>query len=181
MSDGKSLNIQIMNVHIMFSRFYKIAAALLVFLFISVISFGQDYDPPPTLDEMSSLKKLVLGIEDTQIDRNGKIKVLKNIDFETYVEREILIEKWMHDKDLWMHRANEMHESMPIEDWMHSRGAWNLIDSDLGRLQKPEPEPSIELAEWMYADEFVLGTSEFRNSSQLEAWMSDRSFWIVKK
>jgi hypothetical protein len=152
-----------------------------VLLLISVISFGQDYDPPPTSDEMSSLKKLVLGIEDTQIDRNGTLKVLKNIDFETYVEREILIENWMHDKDLWMQRANDMHGSTPIEDWMHSKGAWNLIDSDLGRLQKPEPEPRIELAEWMYADEFILGTSEFRNSNRLEAWMSDRSSWIVKK
>lgn len=171
-----------MNLSTMFSRIYKIAGLLLAFLLISVITHGQDYHfPTKVQDEMSSLKKLVLGIDNTQIKKKDAIKVLKYIDFETYVEREILIEKWMHDRNLWMHGTNDINEPTPIEDWMHKNGAWKLIDSDLGKLQKPEPEPRIELAEWMYADEFIQENTDFSNTSRLERWMSDRSYWIVKK
>jgi hypothetical protein len=182
MSDGKSLNIQIMKLSIMFSRIYKTAGTLLAFLLISVIINGQDYNySPPVQDKMSSLKRLVLGIDGTQNDHQNEMKILKNIDFETYVKREILIEKWMHDKNLWMHGTNDLNETTPIEDWMYKNGAWKLIDSDLGMLQKPEPDPKIELAEWMYAEEFIQENTNFSNTSHLERWMSDRSYWIVKK
>ena len=171
-----------MNLVTMFSRIYKATGTLLVLLFISVITNGQDFNyPTGNQDEMSSLKKLVLGIDNTQINTKDQIKVLRNIDFETYVEREILIEKWMHDRNLWMHGTNSISEPTPIEDWMYKNGAWKLIDSDLGKLQKPESEPRIELAEWMYADEFIQDNTDLSHTCQLERWMTDRSYWIVKK
>ena len=171
-----------MNLHIMFSGIYKIAGTLLVFLFISVIANGQEYNYPAKVqDEMSSLKKLVLGIENPQIKKHKEIKVLKNIDFETYVEREILIEKWMHDRNLWMQGTNDLDEPTPIKDWMHKSGAWKRIDSDLGKLLDTEPEPKIELAEWMYAKNFIAQNTDYSNTSRLEKWMSDRSYWMVEK
>ena len=171
-----------MNLHIMFSRIYKIAGTLLVFLFMSVIATGQNYNHPQNIqNEMSSLKKLVLGINNPQTNMDNEIKVLRNIDFETYVEREILIEKWMHDKDLWMQGMNDLNEQTSIEDWMHKKGAWKLIDTDLGKLLEPEPDPRIELAEWMYSHEFIQENNDLGNTCRLERWMSDRSFWLVAK
>lgn len=165
----------------MFAPLNKIAVSLLAFLFLSVISNAQDYQYKlQDQNEMTSLKRLVLGINDTNHDRDSKVKVLKNIDFELYVEREILIEKWMHDRNSWMHSSEEADEPSQIEDWMHRKGAWKLIDSDLGLLQKPEQEPKIELADWMYAGEFLQRNSS-NNASQLEKWMSDRSYWAKKQ
>lgn len=171
-----------MKLHIIFSGIYKIAGSLLAFLFMSVTANAQDYQSlSPVQNEMTSLKRLVLGINDTNNYRRHEVKVLKNIDFEMYVEREILIEKWMHDKDSWMHGRKDKNDTTPLEDWMYKNGAWKLIDSDLGILQKPEPEPEIQLAGWMYADGFIHNNNSASNSSRLETWMGDRSFWVMKK
>ena len=171
-----------MNLQIIFSRIFKIAGTLLVFLLISVTVNGQDYNYPPKVQyEMSSLKRLVLGIDDLQTQKNNEIKVLKNIDFETYVEREILIERWMHDRNLWMQGTSDLSKPTPNKDWMHEIGTRKLIDSDLGKLLAPEQEPRIELAEWMYSKNFIPANTDHTNMYKLERWMSDRSFWLVKK
>jgi len=181
MRDGKSYYIKIMKKQIMFSGLTKIAVSLFAFLFLSVISNAQDYQyKPQDRNEMTSLKRLVLGINNTNHDKISKVKVLKNIDFELYVEREILIEKWMHDRNYWMHNSKEADEPSQVEDRMHRNGAWKLIDSDLGLLQKPEQEPKIELTDWMYAGEFLQRNSS-NITSQLGKWMSDRSYWAKKK
>jgi hypothetical protein len=153
---------------------------LIVFLFIDVQAGAQDFQALPVRSEMTSLKKLVLGIDDTVSPCRLERKTLKSVDFEMYVEREILIERWMHDRDFWLRKAKETNSVPPCENAMHKDGAWLLLDSDLGILLEPEAEPVIELASWMYAKEFIQHVTSDQ-SDRLEPWMMDRSYWAMKK
>jgi hypothetical protein len=169
-----------MNAQTIFNRVYRIAGLLLAFLFLSVIAGAQELDALTGRSEMTSLKKLVLGIDDTVSNCHLERKTLENIDFEMYVEREILIERWMHDRDFWIHRTKETNGAPQHNETLHRDGAWELLDSDLGVLLKPEAEPEIKLASWMYADEFIQHVTS-GPSNRLEQWMMDRSYWAMKK
>ena len=169
-----------MNIHTIFKRVYRIAGLLLAVLFLPVTLGAQDVEGLPDRLEMTSLKKLVLGLDDARSNGRYERKTLKKIDFEMYVEREILIERWMHDRDFWIHRTKETNSVPPYEETIHRDGVRKLLESDLGILQKPEPEPEIELASWMYAKEFIQHVTT-DPSIRLEQWMMDRSYWAMKK
>ena len=169
-----------MNARTKYKGIYRIAGLLFAFLFINVIAGAQDWNRQPVRSEMTSLKKLVLGLDNGENNCHLERKCLEKIDFEMYVEREILIERWMHDRDLWIDRAKETKDKPYREEKAYNDGFRELLESDLGLLEKPEEEPEIELASWMYAEEFIRNVSN-EPSSQLETWMMDRSYWAMKK
>ena len=160
-------------------RLLKIAGFCLAVFFISVTLYAQkSYDNMQNQEEMTSLKKLVLGISDTNKANLESRKALKYIDFEEYVEREIYLMKWMHTKEYWMHEKANMNENVVLESWMYDKKAWKIIDSDLGKNIKEEPE--IKVAEWMYEEEFLRHNNDQGNTSRLEEWMIDPSYWTMK-
>jgi len=163
-----------------FNRVYRLSGLLFAFLFLPVTLGAQDFDVLPGSSEMTSLKKLVLGIDNTGSNCHLERKTLEKIDFEMYVEREILIERWMHDRDFWIHKTKKTNIVPPREETMHRDDLRELLESDLGILEKPEKEPEIELASWMYAADFIQHVTT-EPSSRLEQWMMDRSYWAMKK
>jgi len=163
-----------------FNRVYRLSGLLFAFLFLPVTLGAQDFDVLPGSSEMTSLKKLVLGIDNTGSNCHLERKTLEKIDFEMYVEREILIERWMHDRDFWIHKTKKTNSVPPREETMHRDDLRELLESDLGILEKPEKEPEIELASWMYAADFIQHVTT-EPSSRLEQWMMDRSYWAMKK
>ncbi len=169
-----------MNAQKIFNRIYRMVGLLPAFLVLTVTAGAQDFDVLQDRSEMTSLKKLVLGIENTESNLYFEQKRLDEIDFEMYVEREILIERWMHDRDLWIHKEKESNTVSPVEDSMQRDGVWELLESDLGILQKPEKEPEIELATWMFAEDFIQQVIA-EPSCRLEEWMMDLSYWSMKK
>ncbi len=169
-----------MNIHTIFKRVYRIAGLLLAVLFLPVTLGAQDVEGLPDRLEMTSLKKLVLGLDDARSNGRYERKTLKKIDFEMYVEREILIERWMHDRDLWIQKARETNSVSSREETTHRDGVQELLESDLGIFVKTEKEPEIKLASWMYAKEFIQHVTT-EPSSRLEQWMMDRSYWAMKR
>ena len=169
-----------MNGQKIFNRTLGTVGLLLALLILTVTAGAQDLDVLPGRSEMTSLKKLVLGIENTESNSCFELKILDKIDFEMYVEREILIERWMHDRNLWIHKEKETKSVSPVEDSMHRDGVSELLESDLGILQKPEKEPEIKLASWMYAEDFI-NHFDTEPSCRLENWMMDLSYWSMKK
>lgn len=169
-----------MNVRTQYKGVFRIAGLLFAFLFFTVIAGAQDWNTRTGRSEMTSLKKLVLGLDNGENNCHLERKCLEKIDFEMYVEREILIERWMHDRDFWIHKARETKDKPAQEEKRYRDGVWELLESDLGLMEKPEEDPEIELASWMYAKEFIQNVSS-ESSSQLETWMMDRSYWAMKK
>ncbi len=169
-----------MNVRTIFKRANRMVGLLLALLVLPVTVVAQDFDILPGRSEMTSLKKLVLGIGDSKSTIYTERKTLDKVDFEMYVEREILIERWMHDRDLWIQKGKETHGVSPAKEKIQREGIRELLESDLGILQKPEKEPEIELASWMYAEDFIKHV-ETESSYRLEQWMMDLSYWSIKK
>lgn len=169
-----------MNTHTRHKRTFRIAGLFIAFLLLTVIAGAQGMNTQQGRSEMTSLKKLVLGIDDADSDCPLERKCLEKIDFEMYVEREILIERWMHDRDLWMHHSKEKKSVPSRNTTINKESVWELLESDLGAIEMPEEEPEIKLASWMYSEEFF---PQFKSepSSQLEQWMMDPSYWAMKK
>ena len=163
------------------SGLLKIAGFCLSIFFISVTLYAQkSYADKQNPEEMTSLKKLVLGISDTNKTSPESRQALKYVDFEKLVEKEIYLMKWMHTREYWMNNKVDMNENEVLENWMYDKKAWKITDSDLGKTDGVKEEPEIKVAEWMYEEEFHRHNSDQGYTSHLEEWMIDPAYWTMK-
>lgn len=154
---------------------------ILTVLFFSVHSMAQGLNSSASdHNEMTPLEKLVRGLPVSECTADTSPKFIKNMDFEKYVMREILLEKWMHNKEYWNSGKQEKPERVVLEDWMYHADAWKLIKYSFEKFDRQEEDPAIELAEWMYADEFIQDFDDTVDMCKLERWMTDRSYWVMK-
>jgi len=147
-----------------------ILAALIIFLIINDSVYSQS-----SISSINSGTKAVLKKE---LLKESKISTELNVNKENWMSKKSYLDmnsSSLSLKELFILNETVIDQENEIEGWMVIDSFWSIKENI---FKEEYPEEISECQEWMY-DEYFWQIKDNNECCPLEAWMTDKNFWVL--